>query len=148
MLYIFIILLSIWFNHIWLINNEMFILAIFLISFYFLIYIFMSLIIKMYFFFNISNILNFFKYTVIIDIYLDRVLYYNFVIKNYFLKSYLKNKNKSIDLFLFLNNKINNLLFFNILNFFLILKKNLFKISKNNKLIYLKNKIKKCEIIL
>jgi hypothetical protein len=126
----------------------MFILAIFLISFYFLIYIFMSIIIKMYFFSTISNILNLFKYTVVIDIYLDRALYSNVIIKNYFLKSYLKNKNKSIDLFYFLNNNINNLLFFNILNFFLILKKNLFKILKNNKLIYLKNKIKKCEIIL
>jgi len=148
MLYIFIIILSIWFNHIWLINNEMFILAIFLISFYFLIYIFMSIIIKMYFFSNISNILNLFKYTVAIDIHLNRVLYYNVIIKNNFLKSYLKNKNKSIDLFYFLNNKINNLLFFNILNYFLILKNNLFKILKNNKLSYLKNRIKKCEIII
>ena len=47
----------------------------------------------------------------------------------------------------FLNNKINSFLLFNILNFFLNLKKNLFKILNNKKLIILKNNIKKCEII-
>jgi hypothetical protein len=83
-----------------------------------------------------------------INIYLDRVLYYNIIIKKNLLRSLLKNKNKLIYLLNFLNNKINNFLFFNILNFFLILKKNLFKILKNKKLIIFQNKIKQCQIIL
>ena len=83
-----------------------------------------------------------------INIYLDRVLYYNIIIKNNFLRNLLKDKNKLFYLLNFLNNKINNFLFFNILNFFLILKKNLFKILKNKNLIIFQNKIKQCQIIL
>ena len=77
MLWLFIILLSIWFNHIWLINNEAFILAIFLIIFFLVIYIFMSFFIKLFFFKNISNILNLLKYSNVLELYLDKVLYYN-----------------------------------------------------------------------
>ena len=66
-----------------------------------------------------------------INIYLDKVVYFNIIIKNKFFKVLLKNKEKLI----------------NILNFFLILKKNLFKILNNKKLIIFKNNIKKCEII-
>jgi hypothetical protein len=83
-----------------------------------------------------------------INIYLDRVFYYNIIIKNNLLKYLLKNKKDLIYLLNHLNNKINNFLFFNILNFFLILKKNLFKILKNKKLLILQNKRKRCQIIL
>jgi hypothetical protein len=83
-----------------------------------------------------------------VNIYLDKISYYNIIIKNNFLKSLLKNKDKLLNILNILNNKINNFLFFNILNFFLILKKNLFKILKNKKLLILKSNIKKCEIIL
>jgi hypothetical protein len=147
MLFLFIIILSIWFNHIWLVNNEMFILAIFLMSFFLLIYIFLSNSIKIYFFSNISNILNLFKYSNMINIYLGKVLYYNITIKNNFLKNFLKNKEKLISIFSFLNKKINDFLFFNILNFFLTLKKNLFKILKNKKLVIFKNRIKEWKLI-
>ena len=83
-----------------------------------------------------------------VNIYLDKISYYNIVIKNNFLKNLLKNKDKFISILNILNNKINNFLFFNILNFFLILKKNLFKILKNKKLLILKSNIKQCDIIL
>jgi hypothetical protein len=82
-----------------------------------------------------------------INIYLDKVVYSNIIIKNYFFKVLLKNKEKLINILNFLNNKINNFLLFNILNFFLILKKNLFKILNNKKLIIFKYNRKKCEII-
>jgi hypothetical protein len=82
------------------------------------------------------------------NIYLDKILYYNIIIKNKFLKNLLKNKNNIIIILNLLNKKINNFLFFNILNFFLILKKNIFKILKNKKLLIIKNNIRKCEIIL
>jgi hypothetical protein len=82
-----------------------------------------------------------------INIYLDKVVYSNIIIKNYFFKVLLKNKEKLINILNFLNNKINNFLLFNILNFFLILKKNLFKILNNKKLIIFKSNVKKCEII-
>jgi len=104
--------------------------------------------IKYYFLSNINYILNLLKYSNMINIYLDKVLYYNIIIKNRFLINILNNKNKIFSLLDFLNNKFNNLLFFNILNFFLILKKNLFKVLKNNKLLIINNNIKKCEIIL
>jgi hypothetical protein len=82
-----------------------------------------------------------------INIYLDRILYYSIIIKNNFLSTLLKDKDKLINFFNFLNKKVNNFLFFNILNFFLVLKKNLFKILKNKKLIIFKNIIKQCQII-
>jgi hypothetical protein len=147
MLLFFIIFLSILLNHIWLVNNETFILAILLIMFFLLIYIFLSFFIKIYFFSNISNILNLLKYSNVINIYLDKIIFYNITIKNNFLKILLKNKGKLIKILNFLNNRINNFLLFNILNFFLILKKNLFKILNNKKLLIFKNNIKKCEII-
>ena len=83
-----------------------------------------------------------------INIYLDKILYYNIIIKNNFLKKLLNKKNNIIEFLNLLNKKINNFLFFNILNFFLILKKNLFKILKNKKLLIIKNNVRKCEIIL
>jgi len=83
-----------------------------------------------------------------INIYLDKILYYNIIIKNNYLKNLLKNKKNILEILNLLNKKINNFLFFNILNFFLILKKNLFKILKNKKLLIIKNNIRKCEIIL
>lgn len=147
MLLLFIIILSIWFNHVWLVSNETFVLAIFLITFFFLIYTFIGFNIKIYFFSNISNILNLLKYSNMINIYLDRILYYSIIIKNNFLSTLLKDKDKLINFFNFLNKKVNNFLFFNILNFFLVLKKNLFKILKNKKLIIFKNIIKQCQII-
>jgi hypothetical protein len=116
--------------------------------FFLLIYIFMSFIIKLYFFSNINNILNLLKYSNTINIYLDKILYYNILVKNNILVNLLKNKNRLIPVLVSLNNKINNFLFFNILNFFLILKKNLFKILKNKKLLIIKSNLKKCEIIL
>lgn len=134
MLIIFLIILSIWFNHIWLISNESFILGIFLISFFLIIYIFLSFTIKSIFFSNVSNILVLLKYSNTINLYLDKVIYYNVSIKNIFVKSLLKNKDKQIDILNNINNKINNFLFFSILNFFLMLKKNLFKLIKNKKL--------------
>jgi hypothetical protein len=148
MFFFFIIILSIWFNHVWLLNNETFILGIFLIIFFLLIYLFLSFLIKYYFFSNINYILNLLRYSNIINIYLDKVLYYNIMVKNKFLINILNKKNKFISLLDSLNNKFNNLLFFNILNFFLILKKNLFKILKNNKLLIINNNMKKCDIIL
>jgi len=108
----------------------------------------MSYIIKIYFFSSISNILNLLKYSNVVNIYLDRILYYNIIIKNNFLKNLLKDKDKIINILNFLNKKVNNFLFFNILNFFLILKKNLFKILKNKKLIILNSNIKQCKVIL
>ena len=147
MLWLFIILLSIWFNHIWLINNEAFILAIFLIIFFLVIYIFMSFFIKLYFFKNISNILNLLKYSNVLELYLDKVLYYNLTVKILFFKNILKNKNKLINFLNFIDNKINNFLFFNILNFFLSIKKNLFKLLKNKKLLFIKKNISGCVII-
>jgi len=83
-----------------------------------------------------------------INIYLDKILYYNIIIKINILKNLLNNKNNIIEFLNLLNKKINNFLFFNVLNFFLILKKNLFKILKNKKLLIFKNNIRKCEIIL
>jgi hypothetical protein len=82
-----------------------------------------------------------------INIYLDKVVYSNIIIKNNFFKVLFKNKEKLINILNFLNNKINNFLLFNILNFFLVLKKNLFKILNNKKLIIFRSDIKKCEII-
>jgi len=143
-----VIVLSIWFNHFWLVNNETFILGIFLIMFFLLIYIFMSFLIKLYFFSNVNNVLNLLKYSNTINIYLDKVLYYNIVIKNNILMKLLKNKNRLIDVLILLNNKINNFLFFNVISFFLNLKKNLFKILKNKKLLIIKSNLKRCEIIL
>ena len=116
--------------------------------FFLLIYIFLSYLIKFYFFSNVNYILNLLKYSNMINIYLDKILYYNIIIKKNLLKKLLKNR-KNIIIFLnLLNKKINNFLFFNILNFFLTLKKNLFKILKNKKLLIIKNNIRKCEIIL
>jgi hypothetical protein len=83
-----------------------------------------------------------------INIYLDRIFYYNIIIKNNFIKYLLKDKKDLMNILSFFNNKINGFLFFNILNFFLILKKNLFKILKNKKLIVFQSKIKRCQIIL
>jgi hypothetical protein len=108
----------------------------------------MGFFIKIYFFFNISNILNLIKYSNVINIYLDKVLYYNITIKIMFHKNLLKNKLKLICIFNLLNKKLLNFLFFNILNFFLIFKKKFFKILGKKKLIILNNKIEKCEIIL
>ena len=126
----------------------MFILGVFLIMFFLSIYIFLSYLIKFYFFSNVNYILNLLKYSNMINIYMDKILYYNIIIKKTFLKNLLNNKKSIIEFLNFLNKKINNFLFFNILNFFLILKKNLFKILKNKKLLIIKNNIKKCEIIL
>ena len=92
---------------------------------------------------RVNYILNLLKYSNMINIYLDKILYYNIIIKNNFLKKLLNKKNNIIEFLNLLNKKINNFLFFNILNFFLILKKNLFKILKNKKLIIFKNNIKK-----
>ena len=102
----------------------------------------------MYFFSNISNILNLLKHSNMVNIYLDKVLYYNIIIKNKFLKNTLNNKDNFVKILNILNNKFNNFLFFTIINFFLILKKNLYKIAKKNRLLFLKNNVKKCEIIL
>lgn len=148
MFFLFIIVLSIWFNHVWLLNNETFILGIFLITFFSIIYIFLNFVIKSYFFSNINYILNLLRYSNIINLHLDKVLYYNIIIKNKLLVNLLNNKNKLINILNLFNSKFNNLLFFNILNFFLILKKNLFKILKNNKLLVIKNNLRKCEVIL
>ena len=148
MLFLSIIILSIWFNHMWLVNNETFILGVFLVIFFLLIYIFFSFFVKMYFFSNISNMLNLLKYSNMVNIHLDKVLYYNIIIRNKFLKHTLNNKDKFINILNILNNKFNNFLFFTIINFFLILKKNLYKIAKKNRLLVLKNSVKKCEIIL
>lgn len=130
-----------------LINNETFILAIFLITFFLIIYIIGSFQIKLFFFSNISNVLNILKYSNMINIYLDKILYFNIIIRNKFFKNLLKKKGVTLILKI-LNNKINNFLFFSIFNFFLILKKNLLKILKNKKLLILNNKLRKCEIIL
>jgi len=126
----------------------MFILGVFLIMFFLLIYTFLSFFIKFYFFSNVNYILNLLKYSNTINIYLDKILYYNITIKNNYLINLLNNKYNIIEISNILNNRINNFLFFNILNFFLTLKKNLFKILKNKKLLIIKNNIKKCEIIL
>jgi len=83
-----------------------------------------------------------------INIYLDKIIYFNIILKKNFFKIILKYKNKLEGILNFLNIKINNFLLFNILNFFLVLKKNLFKILNNKKLIIFKSNIKKCEIIL
>lgn len=148
MLFFFLIILSIFFNNLWLVNNETFILAIFLITFFFLIYIFFSFFIKMYIFFNISNILGLLKLSNMINIYLDKIIYFNIIIKSIFLKTLLKSKGKFMNILNLLNNKINSFLLFNILNFFLTLKKNLFKISNNKKLlIIIRSNKKQCEII-
>lgn len=144
----FIITLSIWFNYYWLVNNEIFILSVFLISFFLLIYTFFSFLIKLYFFFKVSNIQNILKYFNVIDIYLDRVLYQNIIIKNYFLRNILKNKYKFISNLIQLSEKINNFLLLNIFNFFLNLKKSIYKLLNNKKLLLFKNDIKLCEIIL
>ena len=141
MLFLLIIVLSIWLNHIWLVSNETFILSIFLMSFFLLIYIFLSYMIKIYFFFNISNLLNLLKYSNTIDLFLNKILYNNLIIKNYFLKIILKNKNKLIIFTSYINKQINNFIFLNLINFFLNLKKNLLKISKKNKSIFIKNNI-------
>jgi hypothetical protein len=81
------------------------------------------------------------------NIFLDKAVYSNIIIKNNFFKILLKNKEKLINVLNILNNKINSFLLFNILNFFFNLKKNFFKILNNKKLIIFKNNIKKCEII-
>jgi hypothetical protein len=117
-------------------------------TFFLLIYIFLGFSIKIYFFSNISNILNLIKYSNIINIYLDKVLYYNIAIKTIFYKNLLKKNLKLICIFNILNKKLLNFLFFNILNFFLIFKKKFFKILGNKNLIILNNKIEKCDIIL
>lgn len=148
MFFLFIVIFSIWFNYNWLVSNESFILAIFLITFFFIIYIIVSFSIKIYFFFNISNILNLLKYSNIMNIYLDKILYSNIFLKNKIFIILLKKKENLIKMFNIYNNKFNIFLFFNILNFFLQLKKNLFKILKNKNLIILRNKIKECDIIL
>jgi len=148
MLYFIFIVLSIWFNHIWLVNNETFVLAIFLIAFFILLYIIMNFFIKIFLLKNVNNILNLLKYTNTLDLYSDKILYYNLMIKNKFFKNLLKIKNKSNDLFYKLNYNISNFLFLNILNFFLVLKKNLFKIFKNKKFFIFKYSIKECEILL
>ena len=148
MLFLFIIILSIWFNQIWLINNEAFILAVFLTTFFLLIYFLFGFAIKMYFYSNISNMLNLLKYSNMINIYLDKVLYYNVIVRNIFLKKFLKNKDKMIYILNLINYKINNFLFSNIINFFLILKKNLYKAIKNKKLLIVKkNSLIKWSII-
>jgi hypothetical protein len=147
MFFFLIIILSIWFNHIWLVNNETFILAIFLMTFFLSIYIFLSFFIKIYFFLNVSNLLNLLKHSNMVNIFLDKAVYSSIIIKNKIFINLLKNKEKLINVLNFLNNKINSFLFFNILNFFLNLKKNFFKILNNKKLIIFKNNINKCEII-
>ena len=141
MIILVIILLSIFFNNMWLISNESFILAIFLITFFMLIYIFFSFSIKLFFFFNVSNILNLLKYSNVVNLYLDKIIYYNIIVKNYFVKSLLKNKDKQIDTLNNINSKINNFLFFSILNFFLNLKKNLSKLIKNKNLLIINNSL-------
>ena len=96
----------------------------------------MNFIVKLFFFKSISNILNLLKYSNVIDIYLDRLLYYNLIIKSFYFKNLLKNKN---NLKIFINsmdNKISNFIFFNIFNFFLVVKKNLFKLLKNTKIFF------------
>lgn len=108
----------------------------------------MNFMIKLYFFSNINSILNLLKYSNTINIFLDKVLYYNIMIKNNILINLLKNKDKIINILILLNYKINNFLFFNLINFFLTLKKNLFKILKNKRLLIIKSNLKKCEIIL
>ena len=108
----------------------------------------MSFLIRLYFFSNVNNILNLFKYSNTINIYLDKVLYYNVIIKNNILINLLKNKDRLIAVLALLNDKINNFLFINIINFFLNLKKNLFKILKNRKLLIIKGNLKRCEILL
>lgn len=82
------------------------------------------------------------------NIYLDKILYSNIFLKNKIFIILLKKKENLIKMFNIYNNKFNIFLFFNILNFFLQLKKNLFKILKNKNLIILRNKIKECDIIL
>lgn len=148
MLILFLIILSIWFNHIWLISNESFILSIFLISFFLIIYIFLSFTIKSMFFSKVGNILVLLNYSNAVNLYLDKIIYYNISVKNNLVKILLKNKEKQIDILNNINKKINNFLFFSIFNFFLILKKNLFKLIKNKKL-FINNKLSwKCNIIL
>jgi len=113
-----------------------------------LIYTFLGFSIKSYFFSRISNVLNILKYLNIIDIYLDKILYQNLIVKNFFLKNILKNKDKLIGYLIRLNQKISNFLLLNIFNFFLNLKKNIYKLLKNKKLLIFKNNSSLCEIIL
>lgn len=148
MLLLIIIILSIWFNYYLLVNNESFLLSILLVSFFFLIYIFMGLLIKLFFISKISNILNILKIYNVIDIYLDKLLYQNIIIKKYFLKNTLKIKDKLIYILISFNYRINDFLLSNIFNFFLNLKKNFYKLSNNKKLLIFRNNIKRCEIIL
>ena len=76
--------------------------------FFLLIYIFLSYLIKLYFFSNVNYILNLLKYSNMINIYLDKILYYNIIIKNNFLKKLLNKKNNIIEFLNLLNKKINN----------------------------------------
>jgi len=143
-----IIILSIFFNYYWLVNNEVILLSILLLSFFFLIYIFMGLLIKLYFISKTSNVLNILKTYNVIDLYLDKLLYQNIITKKYFLKNVLKIKDKLINVLIYFNQKINNFLLSNIFSFFLNLKKNFYKLSNNKKLLIFRNNIKRCEIIL
>jgi len=104
----------------------------------------MSFFIKIYFFSNVSNILNLLKYSNMVNIYLDKIIYFNILVKNRFFTRILKYKGNLISIFNNLNKKINSFLLFNILNIFLILKKYLFKILNNKKLIIFKSNKKKC----
>jgi hypothetical protein len=108
----------------------------------------MGLLIKLFFISKISNILNILKIYNVIDIYLDKLLYQNIIIKKYFLKNTLKIKNKLIYILISFNDKISNFLLSNIFNFFLNLKKNFYKLLNNKKLLIFRNNIKRCEIIL
>jgi hypothetical protein len=96
----------------------------------------MNFIIKLFFFKSISNILNLLKYSNVIDIYLDKILYYNLVIKSFYFLNLLKNKNNLKNFINAMDQKISNFIFFNIFNFFLVIKKNLFKLLKNTKIFF------------
>ena len=110
----------------------------------------MQFFIKFFFFSSINRIYNFSKYSNVIDIYLNKHLCYNLIIKKRFITALLKNKNKNkaIHIMYSLNNKFRKLLFSNILICFFKLSNNIFRVLKNKKIIYLSNKLKKCYIIL
>ena len=126
----------------------MFILAVFFLAFFFLIYVFLGITIKMYFFFFSGNLLSLFKYLDVLNISLDKAMYYNLVIKKNFIETLLKNKTKSVVLFNLISNEVKNFLFSRFLNAFLVLRRNLFKIQKNRKFLFFCNKFGVCEIIL
>lgn len=102
---------------------------------------FLGFSIKSYFFSRISDVLSIFKYLNIINIYLDKILYQNLIVKNIFFKNILKHKNKLISYLIRLNQKISNFLLSNIFNFFLNLKKSIYKLLKNKKLLIFKNNV-------